>query len=490
MQKRIFILLLAACLTSSSLVACSNTSEEETTLDTTPSQEETIETETEITDDLPEGLRFSGESYTILSRDENNWIHEMCTDELTGETVNDAVYNREIATEDRLNVAIDAHKTPGMGDNTTALFNKIRSAVQAGDSSYQLVAGYAFYVPALATEGLFTNLLDVPYLNFDKPWWNSNLRDELTLYDQLYFAGGDLSYTMIANMFCCYFNKDLATDYGVEDLYSVVQEGRWTYDYMYTLITSIGQDVDGNGIMDENDAYGLTLTVGNVCDTFFAAYDQPVTARDENGDIVLRLGDDKAIDIAEKMMSFYNATDHVYSPSESDDTRNIPFLNGRALINVVTMSFAVKYLRDVDFSYGILPLAKYDEKQENYQTLSQDAYSLFCIPLNAGDLEMIGAVTEVMAYESWKNVTPAYFEVAMKSKYSRDEASSQMLDLIRDGAMFNFGFVNASSCNTMMHILRNVATGSKGYASILATKEKSYQTGLDKLVQAYKDMQP
>ena len=95
--------------------------------------------------------------------------------------------------EERLDVAIDAFKTPGIWGNENAFNDKIRTAVQAGDASYQLVAGYAYFITALATEGLFTNLLTVPYLNFDKPWWNSNLRDELTLYDQLYFAGGDLS---------------------------------------------------------------------------------------------------------------------------------------------------------------------------------------------------------------------------------------------------------------------------------------------------------
>ena len=46
----------------------------------------------------------------------------------------------------------------------------------------------------------------------------------------------------------------------------------------------------------------------------------------------------------------------------------------------------------------------------------------------------------------------------MKAKYSQDEASARMLDLIRDGLTFNFGFVNSSSCENMIHILRSVAS--------------------------------
>lgn len=490
MQKKTIALLLLASLLLTTFAGCGNSSNEETTpKETTTTSTETTVDDTEITVDLPEGLSFSGATYTILSREDLEWENEMCTPELTGDTVNDAIYNREITVEERLNVAIDAYKTPGIWGNEWAFFDKIRAAVRSGDASYQLVAGYAYYIPSLATEGLFTNLLEMNYLDFDKPWWNSDLRDELTLYGQLYFGGGDLSYTMIAQMYGVFFNKNMAEEYAVEDLYTVVEEGRWTYDYLYTLVNSIGRDLDGNGKMDENDEYGLIMVNGNQCDTFFAAYDQPVTSKDSSGNIVLRLGDAKAIDCAEKMMTFYDNKINVYSMEEDNDYKcYIPFKEGRALLNIATLAYAAKQLREVDFEYGILPLAKYDEDQDAYHTMSQDAYSLFCVPLNAGDTDMIGAVTELMAYESWKNVTPAYFEIALKSKYSRDEASSQMLDLIRDGALFNFGFVNSYSCENIMHILRNVVAGNQGYATILAANEQKYETALEKLVQAYKDM--
>lgn len=494
MKTKLLALLLAALMVTPAMTACGGTEGTESTADTADTTAaETQPEETELKDDLPEGLKFTGETYTILSREDLQWENEMVTPELTGDIVNDAIYNREITVEERLDVKIDAFKTPGIWGNENAFFDKIRTAVRAGDASYQLVAGYAYYVTALAAEGIFTNLLNVNYLNFEQPWWNSNLRDELTLYDQLYFAGGDLSYTMISSMFCMFYNKDMGTDYGVEDLYEVVKEGRWTYDYLYSLAESISNDLDGSGEMDEKDEYGLVLPIGNQCDTFFPAFDQPLTAKDGAGNVIIRMGDAKAVDCAEKMLALYTENDGVYAEAQTateDETWNKPFTEGRGLLLEDTLNYAVKSLRDAEFEYGILPLAKYDEAQKNYQTLSQDAYSLFCVPLNAGNLDMIGAVTEALAYESWRSVTPAYFEVAMKTKYSRDEVSSQMLDLVRDGAMFNFGFVNSSSCNNMMHILRVVTTGNQGYATVFAANQKTYQTALDKLVEAYKDMQP
>ncbi len=493
MKKRILALLLAAMILVSA-VSCGNGNEKETDKatdsDTTANSTETETEETRLTDSLPEDLDFGGATYTIYAREDLEWGTEMYVDELNGEIVNDAIYNRSRNVDDRLNVAIGQITAPGIWGNEASFQEAIRSAVMAGDDTYQLVAGYAYFITALATDGVFMNLLDVPYIDFEKPWWNSDLRDELTLYDQLYFACGDLSMTLLSSTFCMFFNKDMATKYNVPDLYETVQNGDWTYDNMYSLVQSIAVDVNGDGKMDAEDEYGLVMPIGNQCDLLFAAFDQPLTAKNADGSISIRMGDPKAQDIADKMMDL-NKNDGAFCITEENNTEQthyLPFREGRALLVTASFNFAEKTLRSLDLSYGIIPFPKYDENQAKYQTISQDAYSLFCVPLTAGDAAMIGAVTEALAFDSYENVTPAYFESAMKAKYSQDEASARMLDLIRDGLTFNFGFVNSSSCENMIHILRNVASSNKGYASIYAANEAKYTAALDTLVAKYKEL--
>lgn len=498
MNKRILSLLLAALLLASA-TACGNntakndetTGSSDTTADTIAGNTETAPTETALTDSLPDGLDFGGATYTIYAREDFEWGTEMYVDELTGEIVNDAIYNRSRNVDERLNVAITQVTAPGIWGNETSFNEAIRSAVMAGDSSYQLVAGYAYFITALATDGLFMNLLDVPHIDFEKPWWNSNLRDELTLYDQLYFACGDLSLTLLSSTFCMFFNKDMADRYSVPDLYETVESGEWTYDNMYSLTEGISVDLNGDGVMDENDEYGLDMPIGNQCDLLFAAFDQPLTAKNTDGSISIRMGDAKAQDIADRMMEIFAKNVGAFcirDASGGDESHYAPFREGRSLLVVASLNFAERTLRNLDLSYGIIPFPKYDENQEKYQTISQDAYSLFCVPLTAGDAEMIGAVTEALAFDSYQNVTPAYFESAMKAKYSQDEASARMLDIIRDGLTFNFGFVNSSSCENMIHILREVAVSTKGYATIYAENEVKYAAALDTLVVKYKEL--
>ena len=57
----------------------------------------------------------------------------------------------------------------------------------------------------------------------------------------------------IFNLIVVLFNKRLAEDYGIEDLYQTVNEGKWTIERMKNLIADLSQDLDGNDKMDKND---------------------------------------------------------------------------------------------------------------------------------------------------------------------------------------------------------------------------------------------
>ena len=52
----------------------------------------------------------------------------------------------------------------------------------------------------------------------------------------------------------------------------------------------------------------------------------------------------------------------------------------------------------------------------------------------------MGATLELMAAESYRQVRPAYFEVALKSKYAEEPADAKMYDIILDSFSFSFGY--------------------------------------------------
>ena len=101
------------------------------------------ETEAETTSNfgnLPEDLDLDGRTVTILSRLYERYENELTVESLSGDVVNDAVYNRLTAVQDRLNVVVDNHKEMGTNAAHGAL-EIITKSILAGDDEYDVYVG-------------------------------------------------------------------------------------------------------------------------------------------------------------------------------------------------------------------------------------------------------------------------------------------------------------------------------------------------------------
>ena len=58
---------------------------------------------------------------------------------------------------------------------------------------------------------------------------------------------------------------------------------------------------------------------------------------------------------------------------------------------------------------------------------------MFGIPVTNTKMDMTGMLLEALAAESYRTVTPIYYEMALKIKYVRDDISAIMIDLVREG---------------------------------------------------------
>lgn len=486
-SPKLLCILLAMLLTFAS---CGGGTEPDTTANDTGNTADTVETETEteLTDAVPD-LDFEGATFTISTGD--RYAYEMDVEEQTGELTNDAIYNRNQMMEDRFNVTIVSHVTENPSNTEHPSF--VRTSVMADDHSFDLAGIYVYTAGSLVLQNLFTNWNNVPYVDLTMPWWASNINNAFTVDGKLYTAVSDLCVTSMQLTYAYLFNQQIALDNDIENLFDVVDEGRWTLDYMYDLTEGLYQDVNGDGVADEEDIYGLLTDMNTSLYCYLAAGDQPMLSSDGSG-LTVRLGDEKAYSIFEKVNKLINENQGTYRIYHGKDGKvyddKYPlFTSNHALLMPVRLVALFNELRDMEVDFGILPFPKYDEEQKNYYSFSLDNYSVLCVPTNVENVEMVGALVEAMSAESKKSVMPAYYDKALHGKYTRDERSADMLDLIMDGRTFDMSILYSDALGDLPYFMSSTLMNGKSYTSEYAASKQKYETAAAELYAKLKDMQ-
>ena len=91
--------------------------------------------------------------------------------------------------------------------------------------------------------------------------------------------------------------------------------------------------------------------------------------------------------------------------------------------------------------FYVIPTPKYNVKQAEYRTMMSDGTHIFGITYNCSNVPAVTATLELMAYLSYYDVFPAYLNEALKYKYTRDEETADMIQLIYDSVYTDFGLI-------------------------------------------------
>ena len=454
-----------------------------------------------IEDSVPKDLNFNGESLDILARldttGKNRWRVDFYSPDLNGEVLNDAVYNRNALVAERLNIAINVTEENGNYDNFTAYSNIIQAAFQAGSHEFDIVGTYSLYGAQFATKGYFYNVLDLEtqHLDLDQIWWNQSLREDLTISDRLYMLVGDMNTTTLTRMLAVFFNqKTVEESYQGLDLYQVVNDGKWTMDYLAELISSSWSDLNGDGLADDNDFYGLvTIAPSEAYDSVCAGMEIEMMERDQSGNWIFTTNTELLVDKVQKAVNLYHAGNNATRFFSMDPTVR-KFAEDGSHFAIITLDKAMEQiLGDMKSDYGVLPMPKYNEEQEMYHTIPQDAFNMISVMGDIQNPAMVSAALELMCAESYKTVTPELFNEVLKYRYMRDDASGQMLDHLRAGLRMDFATINTLSLNSAGHWFRNTLnTGKAGAvnsaASSLKAQTRVWEKALEKFIAAYEGL--
>lgn len=397
---------------------------------------------------LDENVKFEGEKIRIYSRARSWFYNEMTVnaDEVAN-AIHQSVYDRELFVEEKLGIEITNDKEPN--EAYDAVTNKVQTLFESDTDTYDIIANNGMQSTGTILEGYYYDFNDTEYIDTSMPWYNQDLVQSATVYDQLYCLNGYITLSSYQMGLVMFFNQPVLNRYHSNvNLYEEVDNHTWTLDRLSELIANVYDDADLNGTGNEGDLYGLAFNNVVCMWSFWKSCDLQLLAQDENGLPYYGLDEERAQIAIEKLCDLYHNNSgaltmaHQTGNDGEFDRCMEQFASDLYMFaHLRLLSVESEHFTNMESAYGILPPPMLDEDQEDYAIGVHDQFTLLYLmgTMEEDRLDVASAFIELMSWYSYCYTIDAYAEVALKGRYSRDEDSRRMIDIIVDNVVIEPG---------------------------------------------------
>lgn len=338
-------------------------------LGTSNTDSNTLETKdsetTELKADVPQ-VNMDGLSFTFLSA---NWdsseyqTHEIFSEGYDNTPLNDAIYDRNLRIESTYNCEIIVIPA----QNPTVGHAMLEQSVLADEQNV-----YDFYLDKLnrfsemARAGYLLNLDELPYVDFNNPWWDTNSYNDLSLFGYHFAVCSDITLVDKDYTSMLAFNTQMYKDlYSNQELpYELVKSNSWTMEALMNLAKG-ARSTDMN-----NSRYGLSIFRDTLM-TFMVGGGYTIGDKDEDDNPYVSLQDTDVMEYSIYLMEFFYDTETVYNLHAHDEGSvelADMFSNNEVLFTYVRGNEIEWFRSTMDSDFGLLPTPKATEEQEEYYT--------------------------------------------------------------------------------------------------------------------------
>ena len=397
---------------------------------------------------LDEDIKFEGEKIRIYSRSRDWFAKEMTvTPEEQVNAIHESVYKRELYVESALGIEIE--NTKEQLDTYDAITNNVLLYFDGDVDKYDIIANNGLQSSGTILEGIYYDFNDTQYIDTSMPWYNQDLIQSATVYDQLYCLNGYVTLSSYQMGLVMFYNQTLLDQFhDGTNLYKEVDDMEWTLDRLNELVSGVYDDANANGTKEEGDLYGLAFNNVVCMWSFWKSCDLQVLHQDENGVPYFDVDQERANIAISKLCTLYHdnngaltmahqtGNDGEFERCMSSFASDLYMFAHLRLISVES-----EYFTNMESKYGILPPPMLDSDQENYAVGLHDQFTLLYLmgTMPEAKLDVASAFIELMSWYSYCYTIDAYAEVALKGRYARDEDSRRMIDIIADNVVLEPG---------------------------------------------------
>jgi hypothetical protein len=428
-----------------------------------------------IPDSLPP-RSFGNDTFTIVCQDEG-LMQFFFVEEMDGSIVDKAVYKSVSAVEERFDVDITAY--------TVTNHQVIKNGITTQDGSFDFAFMHDTTASGYSLENLFVNLYSLESLDFSKPWWPAPSIKALTFQDKMYLGSSTMSYLGLGQTFLIYFNKTTFEDNSIEYPYEMAFKGEWYMEDMLEIGEVFYTDTQENEIKDAEDIYGFIAT-----DQFYGWFESfgIEMVKKEGDELILNAHCQEAYDLID--YAYEMIVDKEMGYVDAEVVVNEMFARGQSAFIYGKLRVAYDVFRLQDINYGILPVPKLNEDQETYYSAYTDRY--FVVPsrsVSGKDAQDIGFILEALSAEGYRTIYPAYYDISMQGRYSKDEESKKILTMLHPLRVIDFAYAyTGGQCFSRSLYTLITEKQSKDYASLLGNGTDAANNKLDELVAKFNEL--
>ena len=272
--------------------------------------------------------------------------------------------------------------------------------------------------------------------------------------------------------------------------YQLVLDGKWTFDkmdeYMKAAANLNGDDAFTPFKVDGKAIYGLT-GFQHTYNSLISSSGVNYVALDKDGNLTFGADTERFYDVAIKLsQTFAQDGDYLYANNASSNADKshyeMIFKDGRALLLSAQLK-AANWYRDMEATYGIVPVPKWDESQENYSNLRTFSY-LMVIPVTNKRLSETGAIMDAMSYITYDKIMPYFYDGRISQKILRNDESIEMMNIIRETRHYDLGTIYGVYNNFSNKISDTINKKSTDFASMIAGIKPTIEENLQALMEA------